>query len=152
MLIKLDRMEIDLEAARLAILDQEKRAEAKAEILSRLQIEYNKLRQEDDFLNRQIQENHGRRQRLEEEIVRLGEQRRNKTRELAEYREKKESLEIRVRENGAWRDERRSEVKALKQDYEYLTGRRDELSAELSDIRARPRVSRKCWPGTNGCP
>lgn len=137
LLTGLERMELELENIRLQIVEQEKAAEAKSAALYELQNEYNSLKQEDEFCQRQAGENTGRQARLREDLVRLGEQKEKQSGELERLQAEMASFRAEVEEKKKARDELRAAWTDLKREHDLAVGRRNELNREMSESRSR---------------
>ena len=137
LLTTLDRIEVELEQTRLDMVDQEKKAEAEFEAFHDLQGEFNKLKQEDEFIDKETANNEVRQRRLSEDLVRLEEQRREKSEEIGRLRKEIEEVREAAREKGDMQEVVRGSAAELKKEYDAATDDQQRLSERLSEIRAR---------------
>lgn len=137
LLSELETMELELEKTRLEIVQHEKTAEEKAAAHYELQGEYERLKQEDQFIDARIQDAQVRQVRLGEELIKLTGQKEGKAEELERLQEDLYTFRSEADEKTAYRDALRSEFAELKGEYDQAVNERDDLSRSLSDIRSR---------------
>ena len=137
LLTTLDRIEVELEQTRLDMVEQEKKAEAKVEAFHDLQGEYNKLKQEDEFIDKETANNEVRQRRLSEDLIRLEEQRREKISEIGRLKDEIEEVRAAALEKDNVQEVVRGSASELKQDFEVASDNQQRLSERLSEIRAR---------------
>jgi len=136
-LTELERMELDLQATRIEIVEQEKEAEAKTAALYRLHNEFNTLRQQEEFLRGRQEDCRVRGERLRGELENLKQRRTGQEAELARLKEDKRGLEAEAEEKRGTLEELRRGFNQLKQEYQGLVSQRDRWARDLADIRRR---------------
>jgi chromosome segregation protein len=137
LLTTLDRIEVELEQTRLDMVEQEKKAEAEVEAFHDLQGDFNKLKQEDEFVNKETANNEVRQRRLSEDLVRLDEQRREKISQIGRLGKEIEEVRAEAQEKDEALEVVRGSAAELKKDFQEATDEQQNLSRRLSEIRAR---------------
>lgn len=133
----LERMDLDLQATRIEIVEQEKEAEAKTAALYNLHNEFNRLRQQEEFLRGRQEDCRVRGERLGRELDHLKQQRAKHELELARLKEEKQGLETEAEEKRRTLEELHRGFNQLKNEYQAVVGRRDQWARDLADIRRR---------------
>ena len=137
LLARLEQLEVEVEETRLRIVEQEKESEARVETYGEMATRFGKLRQEADFLERQVRDNRDRQTRLEEDLRRLDEQSREKRAELARFEETLVEVKAQAEEKQRIREDVRGSVAEMRREFDLAAGRRDELTAQLADVARR---------------
>jgi chromosome segregation protein len=137
LLARLEQLEVEVEETRLRIVEQEKESEVRVETYGELTTRFGKLRQEADFLERQVRDNRERQTQLEEDLRRLGEQSREKQAELARLEEALIGVKAQAEEKRSAREEIKASVAELRREHDLASGRRDELTARLAELARR---------------
>jgi chromosome segregation protein len=141
LLTGLDRLEIDLEESRLAILAREKDADDRNAALYQLQNEYDGLKREDDYLHQRMDADRIRQERLAGELERLAGQKQAHMADLDRLQEEMASGGSVLAEKKAHREALRAEFKDIKDEYDQSDRARTDLAQRRSQlIRETARI------------